>query len=269
VIKGLIFEVRRFCVNDGPGIRTTVFFKGCPLSCWWCHNPESQDFKSETSIRNLILAGERFQRTEITGTFMSVDEVLKEIAQDQMFYDESGGGVTVSGGEPLMQGPFLSGLLKACKQKGIHTALDTSGYAAPGTFDSIADLPDLFLYDLKLMDSELHKHYTGVSNQSILRNLAALFKKKKNVILRVPIIPGITDTPENIRLMKDFIRSLTTGSMMQTEIHLLPYHSLAKEKYMRFCKQNKLEELPDLKKEDLIPLKAEFESIGGMVSIGG
>jgi pyruvate formate lyase activating enzyme len=288
-------------VHDGPGIRTTVFFKGCPLSCWWCHNPESQDFKSEKSIRNLILSGERFERSETTGKLMSVDEVMFEVLKDQLFYDESGGGVTFSGGEPLMQEMFLLDLLKACKQKGLHTTLDTSGYAPKKVLENIAEHVDLFLYDLKIIDNTLHKKYTGVSNRSILENLKFLYRTGKNVIIRFPVIPGITDTTENINNMKEFITNhqiptssnfqiptssnlqIPTSSNLQIptssnfqiskfsnfQISLLPYHSMAREKYRRFSKINKLKDLPDLKKDELLPLKREFESIGGKVSLGG
>lgn len=294
MIKGLIFDIRRFTVHDGPGIRTTVFFKGCPLSCWWCHNPESQDFKSEKSIRNLVLEGMKFKHTETTGNFMTVDEVMAEVERDRIFYEESGGGMTFSGGEPMMQESFLFALLHAAKSKGIHTALDTSGYANPKAMQHIAPLVDLFLYDLKIMDDTLHRKYTGVSNKMILENLKFLYGSGKQVILRFPVIPGITDTPENIGQIKEFISTshispltthdsplptphspLTTPhSPLPTHdspltIHLLPYHSIAKEKYRRFCKTNQLEGVHDLSKEDLLPLVKEFEQLGLQVFTGG
>ena len=276
--NGLIFDIRRFSVHDGPGIRTTLFFKGCPLSCWWCHNPESQDTCPEKTIRTRIISEERFEKPEITGRFMTVDEVMDEVLPDQLFYEESGGGVTFSGGEPLMQEVFLTELLQACKQQGLHTVLDTSGYASPDIIAKVAPYVDLFLYDLKLMDHALHKKYTGVSNKSILANLSKLFRTGKKIIFRFPVIPGITDTTENIRLLKEFIVSLTNRQTNNQElssggdifeIHLLPYHSMAREKYRRFSKSNRLPGLPDLLKEDLIPLKQEFESMGGKVVLGG
>lgn len=284
MIKGLIFDIRRFTVHDGPGIRTTVFFKGCPLSCWWCHNPESQDFKSENSIRNLVLEGMKFKHTETTGNFMTVDEVMAEMERDRIFYEESGGGVTFSGGEPMMQESFLFALLQAAKSKGIHTALDTSGYANPKAMQHIAPLVDLFLYDLKIMDDALHRKYTGVSNKMILENLKFLYGSGKQVILRFPVIPGITDTPENIGQIKEFISTLKGHKVTESEdhhftpsphhqlpllIHLLPYHSTAKEKYRRFCKTNQLEGVHDLSKEDLLPLVKEFEQLGLQVFTGG
>lgn len=264
MIKGLVFDIRRFTIHDGPGIRTTVFFKGCPLSCWWCHNPESQDFKSEQSIRNLVLEGKKFRHTETTGQFMTVGEVMAEVERDRVFYEESGGGVTFSGGEPMMQEPFLYALLQASKAQGLHTTLDTSGYASPKAMQHIAPLVDLFLYDVKIVDDNLHRKFTGVSNKTILENLKYLFDSGKEVILRFPVVPGITDTPENIHQIKEIIPPTPN-----LQINLLPYHSIAKEKYRRFCKNNQMAEVQDLRREDMLPLKNEFEKIGLQVFIGG
>jgi len=271
VINGLIFDIKRFTVHDGPGIRTTVFFKGCPLRCWWCHNPESQDFKSEQSIRRLILSGKKIEKTETTGILMTVDEVMKEVMLDRMFYEESGGGVTFSGGEPLMQGAFLLDLLTECKRQGLRTALDTSGYASREMISKISQFVDLFLYDLKLMDLEDHKKYTGVDNQGILENLIFLFERGKRIILRFPVIPGITNTQKNIAKIKDLLRSFNdSGSKAwNLEIDLLPYHTIAREKYHRFKKNNLLQNIQGLTKESMIPLKNELESIGVKVKIGG
>ncbi len=209
---------------------------------------------------------------------MTVDEVMDEVLPDQLFYEESGGGVTFSGGEPLMQEVFLTELLQACRQQGLHTVLDTSGYASTDIITKVAPYVDLFLYDLKLMNNALHKKYTGVSNESILSNLSMLSRTGEKIIFRFPVIPGITDTTENIRSLKEFIVSLTYRQTNNQgvssggdifEIHLLPYHSMAREKYRRFSKSNRLPGIPDLLKEDLIPLKQEFESIGGKVVLGG
>lgn len=276
--KGLVFEIRRFCVHDGPGIRTTLFFKGCPLSCWWCHNPESQDFKPEISVKKLALSGNLFEKTETTGSFMTVNEVMAVIERDRIFYDESNGGVTFSGGEPLMQERFLKELLIRCKQKKLHTAIDTSGYASPTTFDRVSRLADLFLYDLKLAEDALHRKYTGVSNRLILRNLEALIKSGKAVMLRFPVVPGITDTEENVFETKAIINSLIRlrklhnsqmGEQNILQINLLPYHSMAREKYRRFCKTNLLNEIPDLSVDQLLPLKKEFETLEIPVHLGG
>ncbi|MEI7662287.1 MAG: glycyl-radical enzyme activating protein [Bacteroidota bacterium] len=264
---GLIFDIRRFSVHDGPGIRTTIFFKGCPLGCLWCHNPESRDTGVEYSVKHLMLDGRRFDREETTGKLMTPAEVMAEIVKDRIFYEESGGGVTFSGGEPMLQETFLEEVMNQCKNQGIHTALDTSGYASPDVMARIAPLADLILFDLKIINDRLHRQYTGESNISILKNLRFLVKSGKNIIIRFPVIPGITDTPGNISDMKSFITDELGGKA--PFLSLLPYHSLAREKYKRFCKPNHLAGLPDLKPEDLLPLKQEFEAMGMTVTIGG
>lgn len=202
---------------------------------------------------------------------MTVEEVMAEVEKDHVFYDESGGGVTFSGGEPMMQEPFLYALLRAAKGKGLHTALDTSGYASPKAMQHIAPFADLFLYDIKIVDDGLHRKFTGVSNKTILENLKFLFDSGKQIILRFPVVPGITDTPENIREIKSVINRLQSHRVTEShlQINLLPYHSIAKEKYRRFCKINKLEGMPDLKKESLVTLQQEFEQMGLRVVMGG
>ncbi len=263
--KGIIFSFKRYSVHDGPGIRQTIFFKGCPLSCWWCHNPESQDIKSERAIRKNILDGITFEQQETIGKVMTVAEVMLEIEKDSIFYDESGGGVTFSGGEPLIQYKFLLDLLKACKNTGIHTAVDTTGFANPKVFQQVAKKTDLFLYDLKLLDDEAHKKYTGVSNRVILENLKYLNQLKKKVIIRFPIITGITDTTKNISSIKQFMLPLKNIR----NLALLPYHNIAKHKYEKIVMYNKMNGVKGLSKQDLTGLKKEFEEIGFKVSIGG
>jgi len=249
------------------------------MKCWWCHNPESQDLTPETSIRSRILSGKKFEKSETTGKLMTTGEVFYEIERDRIFYDESGGGVTFSGGEPLMQEAFLLELLKMCRKEGIHTSLDTSGYAKNDTIRHISKWVDLFLYDIKLLDDSLHRKYTGVSNRSILENLLFLIKSGNKIILRFPVIPGITDTPENIRLLKEYITKLLDGLSdirsghqnfySPLEIDLLPYHSIAKGKYSRFNKSYKLQTLPSLPMAKLESLKREFEVLGLTVKSGG
>jgi len=208
VIKGLIFDIKRFAVHDGPGIRTTIFFKGCPLSCRWCHNPESRSDTLQCSTKHLKLNGEAFEQEEITGKETAVQELLDEIERDRIYYEESGGGVTLSGGEPLFQPDFCVALLRDLKKAGLHTALDTTGYAEQEVIRKIMPYTDLFLYDLKLMDDEEHQKYTGVSNNVILENLEYLVEEGKDVIIRFPIIPGITDKPSNINTIIDFLSNL-------------------------------------------------------------
>ncbi|MEI6455940.1 MAG: glycyl-radical enzyme activating protein [bacterium] len=266
--KGLIFDIRRFSVHDGPGIRTTVFFKGCPLRCWWCHNPEGQDFKSEQSIRKHLLSGEKFERSETTGRFMTAEEVVDEVMRDREFYEESGGGVTLSGGEPLIQESFLIELLSVFNNNGIHTTLDTCGYASQQSMINVARWVDLFLYDLKLMDEMMHFNYTGISNRLILENLKVLVGLGKRIILRIPVIPGITDTPDNLEKISGLISGLGSKENI-LEIDLLPYHSAAKEKYLKFNKRNKLVNLHSMTRDDLVPVKMALEPIGLLVKIGG
>ena len=198
--SGYIFDIKKYSVNDGPGIRTTIFFKGCPLNCWWCHNPESQNSESE-EIDNCLfrwnLSYDQSKRSKI-GSQVIVDEVMKEIEKDIPFYEESNGGATFSGGEPMLQIDFLQSLLAECKRKDIHTAIDTTGYAPLSDFEKIYDYTDIFLYDLKLMDDKIHFEYCGVSNKLIHENLISLSSRGNKIILRLPIIPTITDTEENI-----------------------------------------------------------------------
>jgi pyruvate formate lyase activating enzyme len=271
VNKGLIFDIRRFTVHDGPGIRTTVFFQGCPLSCWWCHNPESHSCQPVESQRTLNLDGEKFTLKETTGKWMSVDEVMSEVGMDRIFYEESSGGVTFSGGEPLMQPGFLLRLLKECKTNNLHTTIDTSGYADPEIIKKIHSYTDLFLYDLKLMDDTDHIRYTGVSNKLILENLTFLVAKGKQIVIRIPVIPGITETQKNIRETKVFLSGLMRErkSASPLKLSLLPYHSIAKNKYIRFNLDNKLKDVKDLTMESLAPLRKEFEEEGYMVTVGG
>jgi pyruvate formate lyase activating enzyme len=270
VNKGLIFDIRRFTVHDGPGIRTTVFFKGCPLECWWCHNPESHSCYPEESLKTLKLDGKKFCLKEMIGQWMSVEEVMSELRADLVFYTESSGGVTFSGGEPLMQPEFLLGLLKKCKADNIHTTLDTSGYADRVIIENIQPYTDLFLYDLKLINDTDHIRYTGVSNKLILENLTYLISEEKQVIIRIPVIPDITNTKKNIQALKKFLFQFVNerNSASSLKISLLPYHSIAKDKYSRFHIENKTMHIKDLTKESLLPLKNEFEAAGFAVRIG-
>jgi pyruvate formate lyase activating enzyme len=230
-MHGIIFDIKRFALHDGPGIRTTVFFKGCPMKCPWCHNPESQKKCPERVANN--------GKKEIIGVKRSVDEIIAEIEKEVVFYDESQGGVTFSGGEPLVQPRFLRALLKECRKRDIHTTLDTTGYVSLKTFKSIIDKVDMFLYDLKIMNDQKHIEYTGVSNRPVIENLKILSKKGKKVIIRFPVIPGITDTEENIKAVGKFVSSLNNIE----KIDLLPYHRIAEGKYLQLKKDNKMKEM--------------------------
>ncbi|MCX6282513.1 MAG: glycyl-radical enzyme activating protein [Bacteroidetes bacterium] len=266
MVEGLVFDIRKFTVHDGPGIRCTIFLKGCPLSCRWCHNPESQAEIPETSTKTVTLDGAIYMEQEVSGKWMTVEEILEEVEKDRVFYDESGGGVTVSGGEPLFQAEFLLNLLKGLKTRDLHVALDTCGYAGWQDLALTMDYIDLYLYDLKLMDDILHLEYTGVSNKPIHENLQRLARSGKKVVVRVPVIPGISDSESNFRSLLAFLEPLRPGV---NEINLLPYHSAAENKYKRFGKVNSMKGISSTPREELIVRKKELEGLGYVVKIGG
>jgi pyruvate formate lyase activating enzyme len=267
-MTGMIFDIKRYAIHDGPGIRSTVFFKGCPLNCWWCHNPEglrsrSQKFASGSNGRRSKSA--KLKKKVIVGRVLSVKQVMEEIAKDEIFYNQSGGGVTFSGGEPMAQIDFLEASLRECKRLNIHTALDTSGYASPDDFERIRGLVDIILYDIKLMDDDLHQKYTGVSNGIILENLKKLAKRRKNIRIRIPMVPGITDTEKNIEDIAAFLASLKNID----EIDILPYNRLAEDKCARFNLRFKPGRLKDQNDEEISEKMDLFLKRGYKVKIGG
>lgn len=241
-MQGTIFNIQRFCVNDGPGIRTTVFLKGCPLSCVWCHNPESQRFEPEILFYKdkctgcgrckCVTAADRdfvcFNGAkEICGKTVSADEVTAEVLKDKPFYENSGGGVTLSGGEPLAQYDFSLELLKKAKENGIHTAVETCGYEEKSKILEIAKYVDLFLFDCKETDPELHKEYTGFDNKIILENLKALSDAGSKIILRCPIIPGFNDRAEHFKGISEIADKFSGIEHIEIE----PFHPLGESKY--------------------------------------
>ena len=259
--RGLIFNIQPFSIHDGPGIRTTLFTKGCPLRCQWCSNPDGWNAFAEIMTRDskcvrcgrcakacpvkAITVDEDWRKIDwarcslclecarvcpngaiiISGKSMSVDEVVQELARDRLFYENSGGGVTISGGEPLMQAEFVAQAFEACKEKGIHTALDTTGLAPWETMESVLEHVDLVLYDLKHMDPEIHKRRTGVSNELILSNLQKTAHKIRTWV-RIPVIPGFNDSDLDIQQIVDFSATLPVE-----KVSLLPYHGWAHAKY--------------------------------------
>jgi pyruvate formate lyase activating enzyme len=287
----VIFNIMRFSTQDGPGIRTTVFFKGCPLSCWWCHNPESQRLQPElvyleercrhcgdcvtacpqhaieqvngtvrTSARRSVpwppapgpwplmnLCRHCGQCTEvcqaearqIAGRRLTVAGLVAEIERDLVFFEESGGGVTLSGGEPLAQPRFVSALLAACRHRGIGTVIDTCGYAPAAVFLNLALAADLVLFDLKLMDPASHQHYTGVSNRRILANLEQLVARGRPVTVRIPVMPGINDTDDEILQFARYLSALPAS-----QVELLPYHHIGAGKYKRLGLPYRLPDVP-------------------------
>jgi len=266
MITGTVFDIKRYAIHDGPGIRTTVFLKGCPLHCPWCHNPEGQNPDPETMIRQIPRETRTHtNESEKVGRVMTVKEVMDEIEKDILFFDESGGGVTLSGGEPLAQPEFLESLLRACKNKDIHTVLDTCGYAPSETFISTIPHIDLFLFDLKLMNDKQHRKYTGVSNRLILRNLKALEERQREVVIRFLIIPQITDTEDNLTDTINLVTSLKSVS----GVALLPYHGTAGEKYKRLRRKNDMEGVSAPTQQRITSIKAIFERHGIRVTVGG
>ncbi|MGA2622860.1 MAG: glycyl-radical enzyme activating protein [Bacteroidota bacterium] len=300
-MTGTIFNIQRFSVNDGPGIRTTVFLKGCPLHCVWCHNPESISPEKE-----LMLHGDRCIRCGdcvavceqhavrpddggfvtdrekciqcgrclevcyaearvLMGKEVTADEVMTEIVKDTVFFDQSSGGATFSGGEPLLQHQFLISLLEACKGKSIHTAVDTSGYTSTDILREVSRFVDLFLYDVKTLDEAVHQTFTGISNLRILDNLRLLIDWGKNVIVRVPIIPGINDNSEELRRIGVFVGSLKNIQ----EIHLLPYHRSGTEKYRRLGREYPLGEVQQPSPENLTMIASELRQFVPRVIVGG
>jgi pyruvate formate lyase activating enzyme len=265
LLTGSVFDIRRFAIHDGPGIRTTVFLKGCPLHCAWCHNPEGLAAEPEPVLRsgrclrcgacvdacghgavawqeespvtdrqlcvrcgNCVDACPTGAR-EIAGRTLTVDEVLAEVERDRPFYLESQGGMTVSGGEPLHQPEFLLALMSEARARGLHTALDTSGYGPWAALDHVRPFVDLFLYDLKLVDDARHRRYTGVSNASILANLRALSAAGHRIVLRMPVLTGVNDDDDNVRAAA----VLAAGLEGLERVALLPYHPLGADKYPR------------------------------------
>ncbi len=272
--KGTIFHIQKFCINDGPGIRTTVFFKGCPLNCLWCHNPESKDAFPEIAFypEKCCACGQcaavcpngchriedgmhLFERTgcircgqclsvrcsalEQIGKKVSVPEVMDEVMKDKVFYDESGGGLTVSGGEPMLQFDFVNELLWAAKSNGLHTCMETSGFAKQEQIRQIERVTDLFLFDYKETSPERHTEFTGVSNEEILRNLSLLDALKTNIILRCPIIPGYNDREAHFKGIAETANRFSSISEIQIE----PYHPLGAAKSMQIGKTYDLPEI--------------------------
>jgi len=298
---GTIFDIVKFSTHDGPGIRTAVFFKGCPLHCWWCHNPEGQSsvaqvvYREERCIRCFscveacpnhaikILDGTpillrnacrlsglcvrvcQTRAREIAGKRAKVSDVMKEVEKDTIFYDESGGGVTFSGGEPFMQPTFLQNLLEACKEKGIHTAVETCGFVDAETLLASRPYVDSYLYDLKVIDNETHRRFTGVSNEIILKNLRQLSHFHDQVIVRFPIIPGVNDDDENVLRLGAFVSSL--GSVK--EIDVLPYHELGVEKYKRLGMMNRMAKVAVPSSVRVSEIVEKLEGFGLLVKVGG
>lgn len=300
--KNLIFDIKRFAINDGPGIRTVVFFKGCPLSCKWCHNPESMS----SSIQKLYtqskcigalkcieicpnnalsltkegivtnnevcnLCGKCVEvcptkAMELSGTLKSVEDLIIEIEKDSVFFEQSGGGVTFSGGEPLQHAGFLLKILEECKKRAIHRVVDTSAHGSLTSLLKIASLTNLFLIDLKMMDSKKHQFYTGVSNQKILNNVRELAKKEVYIIFRAPLIKGVNLDDQNIIETAKFMNSLSGN---RSKINLLPYHNTAIKKHEKLGNPIHLEHFEKPSDEELEHVVSIFNQYQITATIGG
>ncbi|MBD3184865.1 glycyl-radical enzyme activating protein [Candidatus Poribacteria bacterium] len=280
-LTGTIFDIKRFAVHDGPGIRTTVFFKGCPLRCLWCHNPESMKIQKQIVFfeNKCIGCGECFKRcpsgaleatpegrvyyrakcklcgtcveycyaeaTVMEGKTVTVQEVIDEVKKDMPFYENSGGGVTLSGGEPTFQPDFCLAVLKASKEEGMHTTLDTSGCVKWDTLEKILEYVDLVLYDMKHMNPDKHKEFTGVPNELILSNLKKMDQLSIPIEIRMPTIPELNDSQENLQALAEFLSELKNVK----RIKLLPYHRLGEGKYERLDMDYRLKDLQPPSKE--------------------
>ena len=219
-MQGVVFDIKRGGVKDGPGFRTSVFLKGCPLRCIWCHNPESQAPEIQRAVTT----------DEVCGREMSVDAVMGEVLRDAVFYRTSGGGVTFTGGEPMLQFDFLKELCVAARAAGVHVAVDTSGYAPWERFAELLPHVDLFLYDLKCMDSERHAELTGVSNELILENLRRLDALGAKIWIRCPLVSGLNDSDSDLAA----IRAFTSDLRNMEKLEICPYHPLGLEKCAKF-----------------------------------
>jgi glycyl-radical enzyme activating protein len=300
-LTGMIFDIQRSSLHDGPGIRTAVFLKGCPLQCIWCHNPESRSRKKEISFRpetcaacgecvvtckhgahHIVDGTHIYDRTvceqcgdcvetclyealKLAGKELSVEEVMAVVRRDKPFYEQSGGGLTITGGEPMLQPDFTQELLKAAKIENIHTCLDTCGWASQHAYEQILPYVDLFLYDYKATDPEAHRRLTGVQNERILSNLEFLVRQGAHVRLRCPLVPGINDSADHLA----GIATLAKRYPQLDGIDLMAYHNLGNAKYERYGIENPLPGLgtsADLVKEAWLE---ELHLLGGEKAVLG
>lgn len=243
---GIIFNVQKFSINDGPGIRTLVFFKGCPLRCLWCSNPESQSGKPETDREGTLY-----------GKSETVESLMHIIEQDEPFYAESGGGVTLSGGEPLLQIDFAIELLKAVHSRGVHTAIETTGAVAANIFARALPYVDLFLFDIKHYDAEKHRRFTGLTNEGILQNLRQVISEKKELLVRIPVIPGVNNSLEDAQGFCDLLLPLGVR-----RVELLPFHQFGEKKYWLLNRKYAFSGVPALKDEQLSAYRKIFADNG-------
>jgi len=298
----LIFDIKKYAINDGPGIRMTVFFKGCNLSCEWCHNPESMSPKVQKMYTASKCIGaakcidncpnEALELTEngvvtnydmcnlcgkcaevcptkafeMLGQHISIKDLIKQIENESIFFDQSGGGVTFSGGEPLMHSDYLLEALKECGKRFYHRVVDTTAFSKQEILLEVAKHTELFLIDLKVMDAQLHKKFTGVSNEKILSNIIELAKTDCELIFRMPLIKGVNTNEDNIMRTALFINSLEGN---RTKINLLPYHNIAENKHSKLGIKNKFVSFETPDENELINIISSFNTYGIDATIGG
>ena len=256
-VKGRIFDIQKYSIHDGPGIRTIVFLKGCPLRCKWCCNPEGQKY----DIQNMFFGG----KNKIVGRDVTVGEVMEEVMRDMPYYLRSGGGLTLSGGECLAQPEFGRALLAAAKNAGISTAIETTGFAEWEVYSSYLRLTDYVLMDIKNIDNEKHIRFCGQSNERILANARRAAEEHSDITIRVPVIPGFNDTEEEVYAIARFAESLRGVH----KLHLLPYHRLGMDKYAALDRKYELAELELIDEQKMYHLLAAAEKSGLDCKIGG
>jgi len=266
-MKGLIFSVKRYSINDGPGIRVTFFMKGCPLSCWWCHNPEGISPLPEKIELSEKVGEKEFVKIADAGKFISVDEILNILDKERIFIAQSGGGVTFSGGEPMQQPEFLLEALKASRENGYHTAVDTSGYSLPANYSAIIPYTDLFLFDIKHLDDDKHEKFTSVSNTLIINNFKMILDSGRDVMVRIPVIPGFNDDDVHLEKMKSFISENRADNLRK--ICLLPFHRIGSSKYKRMNIPDRMNGVEPPSAARMNELKRFFAETGIRVKIGG
>jgi len=299
---GLIFDIKKYAINDGPGIRLTVFFKGCNLSCKWCHNPESLSPKVQKMYNASKCIGavkciencpnEALKMTsdgiitdfnacnlcgicaevcptkafEMLGATISIEALMKQIDNEAAFFDQSGGGVTFSGGEPLMHSDYLLKALKECGKRFYHRVVDTTAFAKQEILLEIANHTELFLIDLKVMDTKVHKEFTGVSNEKILSNITELAKTNCEIIFRIPLIKGVNTSEKNSIETAVFMNSLEGN---RNKINLLPYHNIAENKHVKLGDSSKFIVFETPENKEISTIISIFENYGIKATIGG
>jgi pyruvate formate lyase activating enzyme len=264
-MKLCIFDIKRFALHDGPGIRTTVFFKGCPLECWWCHNPEGIQSGTEHFTEEIEFDGVRINREVKVGRWISVEDLMKELSRDRIYMDESGGGYSFSGGEPLQQSDALFTLLKLSREEGVYTTVDTSGYTSRDKMERLSDATDLIYYDLKSLDNEKHKKYTGVPNERILENFKLAISGSAEVVARIPLVTGFNADNGDMEDLRDYL----LGFESLSTVDLLPYHPFGTNKYRRFNRENRQDGFGTPDKNKTEEIKNIFTDAGFQVRIGG